>query len=179
MTTLSSTTYDAASPNLARWITVGFIAGAVAVPLYHQVAVALLGALGLTDRAPFMMQPTQPYGVPQFWSLTFWGGVWGVFFAALFTRLYGWRLVFASLLLGALLPMLVAWFVVAPLKGQEMAAGLEPMAMAFGLIVNAAWGLGTGLGLALFGGRAAERRRYGTDRRREERRRSEMAGDYA
>ena len=44
-----------------------------------------------------------------------------------------------------------AWFVVAPLKGQAIAAGGAPKAMAVGLIVNAAWGLGTGIGLALFG----------------------------
>jgi len=37
------------------------------------------------------------------------------------------------------------------MKGQPIAAGFAPMAMAIGPIVNAAWGLGTGLGLALFG----------------------------
>jgi hypothetical protein len=52
---------------------------------------------------------------------------------------------------GAVLPTLVAWFVVAPLKGQPAAAGFGPMAMAVGPIVNAAWCLGTGLGLVLFG----------------------------
>jgi len=31
------------------------------------------------------------------------------------------------------------------------------MAMGFGLIVNAAWGLGTGLGLALFGRKPGRR----------------------
>ena len=179
MNTLRSMTYYTETPSLARWVTVGFIGGAVAVPLYHQVAVALLGVLGLTDRAPFIMEPTRPYGVPQFWSLTFWGGVWGVYFAALFTRLDGWRLVFTSMLLGALLPTFVAWILVAPLKGQEMAAGLAPMAMATGLIVNAAWGLGTGIVLALYGRERTNERRTRPDRRREERRRSDMAGGYA
>lgn len=32
-----------------------------------------------------------------------------------------------------------------------MAGGLVPMTMAVALIVNGAWGLGTGLGLTLFG----------------------------
>ncbi|HYM41367.1 MAG TPA: hypothetical protein VET46_01250 [Steroidobacteraceae bacterium] len=46
--------------------------------------------------------------------------------------------------------MFGAWFVVASLKGQPIAAGGAPIAMAVALIVNAAWGLGTGLGLYLF-----------------------------
>jgi hypothetical protein len=37
------------------------------------------------------------------------------------------------------------------MKGQPMAAGFAPMAMLVGPIVNAAWGLGTGIGLVLFG----------------------------
>lgn len=168
-----STTYYPATPSLARWLTVGFIAGAVSVVIFHQGAVALMNALELTERAPYSMQATQPFGLPQVWSLTFWGGVWGVLFAALLRRFDGAGLVAASLLLGAVLATLVAWFLVAPLKGQPLAAGYEPMAMAFGVIVNAAWGLGTGLGLALFGRRRPIERRNAADRRRADRRRQE------
>lgn len=175
MSTIRSTTYYPATPNLARWLIVGFLAGAVSVLIFHQGAIALLNAFELTERTPFSMQATQPWGVPQLWSLTFWGGVWGVLFAALLRRYDGAGLVAASLLLGAVLPTLVAWFLVAPLKGQPMAAGFVPMAMAMGVIVNAAWGLGTGLGLAVFGRRRpVERRHLGKDRRRTERRRSRM-----
>jgi hypothetical protein len=96
-----------------------------------------------------------------------------VLFAALLRRLDGAPLVAAALVLGAVLPTLVAWFVVAPLKGQPMAAGFVPMAMALGVIANGAWGLGTGLGLALFRRerreherrRASDRRKAGGERR--------------
>ena len=47
-------------------------------------------------------------------------------------------------------PTLVAWFVVAPLKGLPMAGGFKPNNMITGLCVNAAWGLGTGILLALY-----------------------------
>ena len=60
-------------------------------------------------------------------------------------------LVIASAIFGAIFPTLVAWFLVAPLKGQPMAAGFVPAVMLIGPIVNGAWGLGTGIGLALFG----------------------------
>lgn len=73
------------------------------------------------------------------------------------------RLVVAATVFGAILPTLVAWFVVAPLKGQPVAAGGQPMAMAIGPIVNAAWGFGVGICLGLLAGRTRESH---VDRRR-------------
>ena len=134
-----------------RWLMVGFVAGALSVVLFHQGAAALLHALELTPRAPYSMAATQPFGVPQLWSIAFWGGVWGVLLAAALVRLRGGALIAAAVVFGAVLPTLVAWFVVAPLKGQPVAAGFVPAAMLIGPLVNAAWGLGAGIGLALFG----------------------------
>jgi hypothetical protein len=142
---------------VSRWLLIGFLSGAVAVLLFHQGAAVLLHALELTPRAPYSMQPTRPLGMPQLWSIAFWGALWGVVLAVALARLDGARLVIAATLFGAVLPTLVAWFVVAPLKGQPMAAGFVPMAMAIGPIVNGAWGLGTGIGLALFGRPRAHR----------------------
>ena len=144
-----------ATTALPRWLIVGFFSGALAVLLFHQGTAALLHALELTPRAPFSMQATKPFGIPQLWSITLWGGVWGVVLAAALARLDGARLLFAALVFGAIFPTLVAWFVVAPLKGQPMAAGFAPAAMMIGPIVNAAWGLGTGIGLLFFGRRRA------------------------
>jgi len=138
---------------LSRWLIVGFIAGFVAVVLFHQSALALLHSAQLTKGAPFSYTPTKPFGVPVLWSLAFWGGVWGVVLAAVLARLDGARLIVAALVFGAIFPTLVAWFVAAPLKGQPVAAGWVPAAMMVGPIVNAAWGLGTGIGLYLFGRR--------------------------
>lgn len=136
---------------LARWTVMGFVCGAASVLVFHQAAVALFHLLGLTGRQPWSLQPTSPWGVPQVWSLAFWGGVWGVVLAVALARLAGARLLLAATLFGAILPTLVAWFFVAPLKGQPMAAGFAAAAMALGLIANGLWGLGTGIGLALFG----------------------------
>ena len=140
---------------MSRWLVAGFISGAVAVLIFHQGAFALLHMLGVTPRAPYSMQPTSPLGIPQVWSLAFWGGVWGVALAAGLRRLEGTRFVVAAIVFGAILPTLVFWFVVAPLKGQPVAAGWVPAAMMIGLFVNGAWGLGTAIGLLLF----ARRRR--------------------
>jgi hypothetical protein len=138
-------------PALTRSLVVGFIAGALAVVVFHQSALAVLHALNVTRAAAYSFAPTAPFGIAQLWSLAFWGGVWGIVLAALLGRLEGGRLIIAATLFGAIAPTLVAWFVVAPLKGQAIAAGWAPAGMATGLIVNAAWGLGTGIGLYLFG----------------------------
>ena len=137
--------------DLARWLIVGFLAGAVGVLVFHQGALAMLHSLGFTANTPYSIKATAPWGVPQIWSSAFWGGVWGVLLAMALRRFDGPRLVVAATLFGAIVPTLVAWFVVAPLKHQPMAAGLVLAAMMIGPIVNAAWGLGTGIGLNLFG----------------------------
>ena len=136
---------------LPRWLIVGFVAGFMSVLVFHQGVAALLHALSLAPRAPYSLQPTQPLGVPALTSISFWGGVWGVILAASLARLEGAKLVIAATIFGAILPTLVAWFIVAPLKGNPVAGGFAPAAMMIGPIVNGAWGLGTGLGLALFG----------------------------
>ena len=64
-----------------------FIAGFVAVLIFHQGMLSILNAFGFTSRAPFPVQPTHPLGIPQIWSLAFWGGVWGLVFAAFFRSL--------------------------------------------------------------------------------------------
>ena len=136
---------------LSRWLIVGAISGAVSVLVFHQPVVELFRALGLTSLPAYSTHATQPWGVPQVWSLAFWGGVWGVLLAASFGRLDGPWLLVAGIVFGAVLPTLVAWLVVAPLKGLPMAGGWKPAVMALGLVANGAWGLGTGIGLWLFG----------------------------
>ena len=59
-----------------------------------------------------------------------------------------------SVIFGALGPTLVAWFLVAALKGQPLGGGWKGSTMITGLLVNGAWGLGTALLLrGFYGGR--------------------------
>jgi len=132
-----------------RFLLWGFVAGALAVPCFHQMMLALLYAAHVSPRGPFSMQPSG-LGVPAFISLTFWGGVWGIVLAAVTGRIVGSRFFAASTLFGAVFPTLVAWLVVLPLKGQPIGGGWKPAGIATGLLVNAAWGLGTAVFLRLF-----------------------------
>jgi hypothetical protein len=130
----------------------GFVAGFIAVLVFHQIAALILYLVGLSPAAPYSLRPLPPFGVPQVLSQSFWGGVWGIVLAYVLPRrprqapawLFG-------LVFGALALTLVAWFVVAPLKHLPVAAGGHPLGMLRGLIVNGAWGIGTVLLLVAFG----------------------------
>lgn len=135
--------------DLPRWVGTGAIAGAVSVLVFQQGALALLEGLGISARAPYSMEP--PWGIPALWSLALWGAIWGAVLAATLARLEGARLVFGALVFGAVVPTLVTLAVVAPLKGQPTVTGIVPLAVLAVLLLNGAWGLGTGLGLAFFG----------------------------
>ena len=148
MSTLAIGTHD---PVTTRKLVLGFVAGFIAVLLFHQPVVAMLAAMGIIKAGVYSMTATAPMGVPQVISLSFWGGVWGVLLAAALRRYVDGALVIAATIFGAILPSLVAWTVVAALKGQPLFAGGAAKGIAVGLLVNAAWGLGTGTGLALFG----------------------------
>jgi len=128
-----------------------FVAGFLSVLLFHQGMLALLHTVNFTPISPYPTKPTQPFGVPQIWSSAFWGGVWGLIFAAISPRFRQDKSYWViALLFGAIAVTLVAWFLVAPLKNQPIAGGWKPATMATGLLVNGAWGVGTAWLLRLF-----------------------------
>jgi hypothetical protein len=123
----------------------GFIAGFFATLIFHQLTLAVLWGVGLAPFGPFSMATTQPFGVPAVFSLAFWGGIWGIAFALIegrFPRSGYWWMVF---LFGAILPSLVALLIVLPLKGRPMGGGWNPALLLTALLINGAWGIGTGL----------------------------------
>jgi hypothetical protein len=133
-----------------HWL-VAFIAGFFAVLIFHQLVLWALTAAGITQGAPYSIRPVGPFAVPRVLSAAFWGGVWGIVFYFFSRR---WRFDSAywlkALAFGMIFPTLVAWFVVAPLKGLPVVAGGKLNGIVTGLCVNAAWGLGTGILLRLF-----------------------------
>jgi hypothetical protein len=127
-----------------------FIAGALAVPVFHQILLLLLHSAGIVPFAPFDMTPTKPFGVPDLISISFWGGVWGVVFALTLPRWFsGVSYWIAALVAGGVALTLVFMFVVWPLK----VGGLPPDMVGLfviGFLLNAAWGIGWALFFALF-----------------------------
>jgi len=139
-----------ASPSGARLV-LGFAAGFIAVLVFHQGMVAFLHAFELTRAGPYQMQPTWPFGLAKFWSLSFWGGVWGILYVLVerwFPR--GAKYWLTAFVVGALGPTLVSWFIISPIRGVPIAGGWHIANMWRGLILNGAWGLGTAITLWLF-----------------------------
>jgi hypothetical protein len=124
----------------------GFIAGFFATLMFHQLALWLLWQAGIAPFAPFLMAPTHPFGIPAVMSLAFWGGVWGIAYALIdgrFPNGAGYWL--AALLFGGIAPSAVALLVVLPLKGHPVGGGWHAPLLLTAFIVDAAWGIGTGL----------------------------------
>lgn len=143
-------------PLLPQRIFLGFVAGAIAVLVFHQGVVSILHSLGLSPLGPYRTVLVPPFWVPAIVSLCFWGGVWGALFGAV-----AWRLPVPLWVGGmaiGLLAMLVGWFIVAPIKHLPMAAGYAAWPMARSLLVSLAWGIGTSILLPLLTPRPLRRR---------------------
>ena len=134
--------------------TIAFVAGFLSVLIFHQPMLIILKAIALApDKlTPYAMASTSPFGVPRVFSLAFWGGIWGIVLAIIVTWIRsGLGYWLSGLIIGALGPSLVNWFVVQPLKGEPVGGGWAVPGVATALIVNGTWGLGTVLLFRLFG----------------------------
>lgn len=139
---------DRSARKLAASLGLAFLAGFVAVLIFHQGMLGLLHALGVTPSTPFNFGPTAPFGIPVVVSSAFWGGLWAVALLLVLRHLSGPSYWLAALVFGALVLTAVAWFVVGPLKGQPLL--WQPPHAVVGLLVNGAWGIGTAILLRLF-----------------------------
>lgn len=129
--------------SMARDLALGFVAGAIAVVVVHQVMIIVLTQLGIIQGMPYSMRPVPPFGVPTILNHMFWGGLWGMVFAAILDRLPDhWPLVLVGLAFGILGPVLVGWFVVAPIKGLPVAAGWNPARMLNSILINGPFAIG-------------------------------------
>jgi len=127
-----------------------FIAGALAVPVFHQIMFLVLHLAGIIPVPPFDMTPTRPFEVPALISISFWGGVWGVIFALTLPRWFrGAAYWIAALIAGGVALTLVYMFVVVPLKSGHLPGNMGGL-FVIGFVLNAAWGIGWALLLALF-----------------------------
>jgi hypothetical protein len=126
-------------------LVLAFAAGALAVPIFHQILLWMLHGAGVVPIAAFNMAPTQPLGVPNLISISFWGGVWGVVFALALPRWFsGGAYWVAALVGGGVVLTLVAMFVVWPLKTGGLPADLLGFFI-IGFLLNAGWGIGWAL----------------------------------
>ena len=127
-----------------RHLTIGFFAGALAVLFFHQLIIFFYAYNGIIQAKPWNNTPMGPWGVPMIINLMFWGGVWGIIFAA-FSGCFpsAWPIWLKGLVFGLLGPMLVGWFVMPLFKGTPFMAGGVPMRMFISATINVFFGIGT------------------------------------
>lgn len=123
----------------------GFVAAVISVLIFHQGMWGVLHAVGIMPPAPYPTNPVPPFGVPLIASLCFWGGVYGFVFGLVLPRLPRSAPIWLLGLGLGLLAASIGWFVVAPIKGQPIAAGFVPVRMLISILINGAWGIGVGL----------------------------------
>ncbi len=139
---------------MGKTIIAGFVAGCVAVLAFHQGTAFLLHHFGNgvpavtglfgTTQAPFRLVPVPPLGVPAVVSVAFWGGVWGIALALILRRAAVPDLLF-GFVFGAVVTTLVAFTVVASLKGLPLFAGGNKITWWCAGLLDGAWGWGTAL----------------------------------
>ena len=118
-----------------------FVAGFASTLVFHQGLLWLLYAGGFSPRPPWNTTPVPPLHVPAVISLAFWGGLWGIVLWALIGASGDGAYWIMALLIGALGPSLIGWFVVMPIKGMGLAGGWDPKIIVGGLLLDGGWGL--------------------------------------
>ncbi len=137
-------------------IVIGFIAAVLAVLLVHQPIIWGFIKAGLITAPPNGPAPAvynmaafggAPVvianafkgfgftGFPVLFNQMFWGGMWGVAYSLVNTKIPGPTLV-KGLLYGLFMLVVANWIVIPAIRGTPMFAGLVPVRMAVGATIN-------------------------------------------
>lgn len=134
----------------------GFIAGALSVLVFHQGMVLILYLLKQTPNFPWNIGGrVPPLGIPILVNQMFWGGLWGVGFAALGHLIPIRNAPARGAVYGLLGPFLLGGGLLVPLaKGGPMFWMWPAPRWIVGGLIGAAFGLGLGLILNAMGRRS-------------------------
>jgi hypothetical protein len=139
---------------MAKQLVFGFVAGALAVLVFHQGMVLLLHLAGQVPNFPWSTRPIAPYAVPAIVNQMFWGGLWGVGFAAVGAMIPLASDLARGVVFGLLGPWLLGNGVLVPLfKNGKLFWGFDPNMMWRGALIGAAFGLGIAVFMRVFRGR--------------------------
>lgn len=115
-----------------------FAAGFLSTLIFHQGILWIINLFVNIPFKPYSLDPTKPFGVPSIISTAFFAGLWAILIWKLIEkRTWQSNLIYA-IVLGAVLPTLIAFVVVLPLKGIEFNWAFIPP----GLVLNGIWGFG-------------------------------------
>jgi hypothetical protein len=144
---------------LARTVSIGFVAGVLAMLLFHQGTTFILhhagndlpilhAVFGRTP-APYRLSPTPPFGLQGVLATALWGGAWGVALAAVLRRPGRVPELLFGLCFGAILPTFAELTVVAAAQDLPAFAGGDRRVWWRAGLANAAWGWSAALMILL------------------------------
>ncbi len=138
-----------------RTLLLGFIAGALAVVVFHQGMILLLYLMKQTPNFPWNLKGSVgPLGVPVLVNQMFWGGLWGVLFAAIVHMIPIAHNVLRGAVYGLLGPFLLGGgFLVPLIKGGPMFWNWTGQRWIVGGLIGTAFGAGVALILRALGRR--------------------------
>jgi hypothetical protein len=133
----------------------GFLAGALSVLVFHQGMVLLLYMMGQTPNFPWNMKGSiAPLGIPVLVNQMFWGGLWGIGFAAVGHLIPIANTALRGAVYGLLGPFLLGGGFLVPLfKGGPMFWMWPGPRWIIGGLIGAAFGAGVALILRAMGRR--------------------------
>jgi hypothetical protein len=145
-------------------IVLGFLAGAIAVLIFHEGVIYLLGTAGyIANRAWSMTPQIPPWGVPRLINNVFWGGLWGSLFALLYAWIPGGMAWLKGLVYGLFIAVISNWFLLPLIRGRYFGvgdtaffSGWDAQRMLITIAIVCAFGLGLGIIYGLVRPRTAE-----------------------
>jgi hypothetical protein len=130
-----------------RTLLIGFVAGALSVVVFHQGMVFLLYLMKVVPNAPWNLSTIKgPVPIPTLVNQMFWGGIWGIGFAALAGLIPIANNILRGAVYGLLGPYFLGNAILVPLfKGGPMFWGLDPTRMIAGALIGASFGAGVAI----------------------------------
>ena len=128
----------------------GFVAGALAVLVFHQSMILFLHLIGQIPNFPWSLRAVGPFSVPALINSMFWGGLWGIGYAAIGSRIPVSPDIARGAIYGLLGPWLLGNGILVPLiKGGNMLWGFNPQMMWRGALIGLAFGIGVAVFMRL------------------------------
>jgi hypothetical protein len=122
---------------------IGFIAGALAVLVFHQGMILILHYAGQTPNFPWSLRTTGPLSVPAIVNSMFWGGLWGAGFIALGRFIPIGADLLRGVVYGLLGPALLGNGILVPFfRSTAYFWGGDVKRMVISALIGAAFGLG-------------------------------------
>ncbi len=128
-----------------RTAILGFIAGALAVLVFHQGMVLILHLMKQVPNFPWNTSTFRggPFPIPVIVNQMFWGGVWGIGFAAVVGLIPIAHNILRGVVYGLLGPALLGNGILVPLfKGGPLFWGFQPLRIVISALIASAFGAG-------------------------------------